>query len=79
MTTLAKSWPQLEALASRGDLTLFRSHGGVSVYDGSSSLLTITGGNDDTIPDADLDATIRAALEPALVRLAEIVTKYDGE
>lgn len=78
MTALAKSWSQLEALASRGDLTLFRSPGGVSVYDGSVSLLTITGGIDDTISDADLDATIRVALDPALVRLSEIVVKYDG-
>ncbi len=78
MNTLAKSWSQLETLASRGDLTLFRSPGCVSVYDGSSSLLTITGGVDDTVSDADIDATIRVALEPALVRLAEIVAKYDG-
>lgn len=78
MTALAKSWSQLETLASRGDLTMFRSPGGVTVYDGSVSLLTITGGMDDTITDADLDATIRVALEPALVRLAEVVAKYDG-
>lgn len=77
MCALTKPWSQLEAMAARSDFILLRSPGGVSLYEGSFSLLTITGGTDDTISDAELDAVIRAALEPALVRLAEIVTKEE--
>ncbi len=78
MRDVAKSWSQLEAIAHRSDLTLLCSPGGVSICDGIYSLLTITSGTDDTIADADLDAVIRAALEPALVRLSSIITRYDN-
>ena len=78
MSNLAKSWSQLEAIAQRSDLALVRSPDGVSIYEGSYSLLTITGGTDDTIADADLDAVIRVALEPALVRLSALITRYDN-
>jgi hypothetical protein len=75
---ITKTWGHLESAARQLDYELFRTSGGVSVYDGGSALVTITEGIDDAMTDADLDLVLRAALGAALTKLGEVRAKYQA-
>lgn len=68
-----KTWKQLEQIAARDRLTIYRSHGGATLYEGDrfrSPIISVTDGN--ALDDDDSDRVVRSAIEAALQALRGI-------
>ena len=68
-----KIWKQLEQIAERDRLIIYRADGGATIYEGDrfrSPLLSITDGN--TLDAASRDRVVRVAVEAALQELRRI-------
>ena len=68
-----KTWKQLEQIAARDRLTIYRVNGGATIYEGDrcrSPLLSVADGN--SLDAASSDRVVGAAAETALQELRRI-------
>jgi len=68
-----KTWKQLERFAGSDRLTIYRAHGGATIYEEDrfrSPLVSITDGN--SLDSASSDRVVRVAVEAVLHELRRI-------